>query len=104
MALSKEEILNLIISNSERINLCQYSEFIRNNPELFQIAIDGILVSTYVYCILCKSLIKKFKWSTGHLSRHFRTDYHIFKQKKSQVISEQYELAKRDKNAFNWTD
>ena len=104
MALFKEEILNLIISNSDRINLCKYSQFISNNPELFQIEIDGILMSTYIYCRICKSLIKKFKWSTGHLSRHCRNDYHIFQQRKSQFLSEKYELEKVVNQDDTWTD
>ncbi len=104
MALSKEEILNLIRSNSDRINLCKHSQFIINNPELFQIEIDGILMSTYIYCMICKSLIKKFKWSTGHLSRHCRTDYHIFNQSKSQYLSENCEIEKIVNNDDTWTD
>ena len=108
MAVTKEEILNLIKSNSERINLCKYSQFTINNPELFQIEFDGILISTNIYCMICKSLIKKFKWSTGHLSRHCRTDYHLFKQRKSQFLSEKYQLEKIDNNddtrADSWNE
>ena len=88
MALCKEEIRNLMKSNSERINLCQNSAFIKNHPELHQLVIDGIENSTYVYCKRCKSLIKKFKWSTSNLSRHCSSNYHIFQQRKYRILSE----------------
>ena len=48
--------------------------------------------------------MRKFKWSTGHLTRHCRTDYHIFKQRKSQNLYEKYELEKIDNNDDIWTD
>ena len=88
MALCKEEIRNLMKSNSERINLCQNSAFIKNHPELHQLVIDGIEISTYVYCKRCKSIIKKFKWSTSNLSRHCSSDYHIFQQMKYRKLCE----------------
>ncbi len=88
MALSKEEIRYLIKSKSERINLCQNTQFLINHPDLHQITIDGIEMSTYIYCMMCKSLIKKFKWSTGNQSRHCTTAYHKFKHRKSQLLSE----------------
>ncbi len=77
MSFSKGELLELIRARSERIIFFKNFKVCINNPELFQIQLDGFLSKKYVYCMKCDILLKKHTGSTTDLNRHCRTLNHL---------------------------
>ena len=104
MSLSELELLELIHSKSNRLNLLKYSKFTFKEPDLFQIWIDGIICRKFAYCMKCEILLKLYSCNNGNLTRHCRSSKHsvsnIAKQSKrnKQIFPEQLRNSFKEEN------